>query len=85
MSTKKLRVGDELPGIYPSIYSGHDIAEDKQIRTKLKARQRLLPWEHKPVHATVEYIHPLGRYIVARFRYEHGSFCEAVSLGGGQA
>lgn len=79
----RLKVGDRLSGLYPHHYTKSEIAEDKRLQAKLRAKQRLLPWEHKPVEAVVEYIHPESRFATIRFRFERDSFCESFGLRGG--
>lgn len=80
MAESKLRVGDTIPNLYPRIYTKSEIAEDKRLQAKIKAKQRLMPWEHKPVQAVVAYIHPECRFATIRFDFERGSFCEAFAM-----
>ena len=77
-----IRVGQVVPGIYPSFYTEGDVRKETAIRAKLRNRQRLTPWELTPVKATVEWVHPEGRYCVLRFQYTHPdrSFRECRAL-----
>ena len=70
-----IEVGQVLSGVYPSFYTEGDIGKDKEIRSKLRSRQRLAPWEKSPVEAVVEWIHPERRYCVLRFEYKHPNRC----------
>lgn len=70
-----IRVGDKLPGLYPSAYTDKDIDDDRQLRQQTYC---------SPVRNRVEWIHPDGRFAVIRFSYDNGSFCESFSLKGGQ-
>lgn len=76
-----IRVGDKLPGLYPSTYSDKDIDDDRQLHQQAKRRQRMY---RSAVRSRVEWIHPAGRFAVVRFQYDNGSFCESVPLRGGQ-
>lgn len=73
----KIKIGDHIPGLYPSTYTSQEIEADKQLR-----RRKRRPWEHSPVDNRVEYIHPKRRYAVVRFLFDAGSFCEAFTLRG---
>ena len=35
-----IRLGDKLPGLYPSAYTDKDIDDDRQLRQQEKRRQR---------------------------------------------
>lgn len=76
-----IRLGDKLPGLYPSAYTDKDIDDDRQLRQQEKRRQRTYC---SPVRNRVEWIHPDGRFAVIRFSYDNGSFCESFSLKGGR-
>lgn len=77
MDGRKLRVGDKIPGLYPSTYTPDDIKEDK---AKLHwTRLGSVP----PVMNRVEWIHPEGRFVTVRFIFDGGSFCESFLLGRG--
>ena len=75
-----IEVGQVLSGVYPSFYTEGDIGKDKEIRSKLRRRQRLAPWEKSPVEAVVEWIHPQNRFAVIRYSFGQMSFRECVSL-----
>lgn len=71
-----IRVGDKLPGLYPSIYTDKDVDDDRQLRQPGRRRAG----RRSPVHNRVEWIHPVGRFAVVRFLYDNGSFCESFPL-----
>lgn len=71
-----IRVGDTLPGLYPSTYTDKDIDDDRLLRQQVKRH----PTRRSPVRNRVEWIHPEGRFVVVRFLYDHGSFCESFPL-----
>ena len=77
-----IAVGQVLHGVYPSFYPEGDVWKDNEIRSKLRRRQRLSPWEKSAVEAVVEWIHPEGRFCVIRFEYKHPdrSFRECKAL-----
>ena len=67
-----ISVGQVLSGVYPSFYCPSEIERDREAHARLKSRQRLMPWEHPPVKAVVEWIHPEKRFCVIRFEYGPG-------------
>lgn len=77
-----IKVGQVLPGVYPSVYTDGDIAKERQLRGKLQGRQRQNPWDRCPVTAVVEWIHPESRFCVIRYEYKYPdrSFRECRSL-----
>ena len=72
-----IRVGDKLPGLFPSTYTDKDIDDDNRLRQQEKRRQRTY---RSAVRNRVEWLHPAGRFAVVRFQYDNGSFCESFPL-----
>lgn len=74
-----IRLGDTIPGLYPSYYTLKDIQEERRLANPRLRRHG----DRSPVRAVVEYIHPKGRFVTVRYHYDGGSFCEAVLTRGG--